>query len=281
MSQGADPDAYPAAEAGPGRTLAKLREERKLSVTDVAQRLKYGARQIEALEAEEFARLPGATFVRGMIRSYAKLLAVDAEPLLKALERRYVPGEVTVDLRAKGTPFLESSKRSTRTYLFLSLLTVLAIGGVLYEWHSGGRVWTRIVANSSPEHQTKPKPQAVAPVTARQAETKAPVVASATPVAPAPALPAAAPSPAPLQGAPGEGRIRLEVDSESWVEIRDKDGKALISQLVPAGTRRTLVGHPPLSVVIGNAAAARLTYNDKPVDLKPYVKIEVARLTLD
>jgi cytoskeleton protein RodZ len=42
-----------------------------------------------------------------------------------------------------------------------------------------------------------------------------------------------------------------------------------------------VVGPPPLFLVIGNAAAVRLTYNDKPVDLKPYVQIEVARLTLD
>jgi cytoskeleton protein RodZ len=42
-----------------------------------------------------------------------------------------------------------------------------------------------------------------------------------------------------------------------------------------------VVGQPPLSLVIGNAAAVRLKYNDNPVDLKPYVQIEVARLTLN
>lgn len=281
MSQAHEQGSSTAGEMGPGLMLAALRNERKLSVTDVAQRLKYGVRQIEALEAEEFGRLPGTTFVRGMIRGYAKLLAVDPEPLLKALEQRYVPGEVTVDLRAKGTPFLEGSKRGTGLYLSLSLLMLVAIGGVLYEWHSGGAVWTRIVAGSSAALQIEHKPPPATPPPAPQAVSEAPVVASAAPAAPA--LPAAAPPPstAPSPEPRSEGRIRLEVDSESWVEIRDKDGKALISQLVPAGTRRTLVGYPPLSVVIGNAAAARLTYNDNPVDLKPYVKIEVARLTLD
>jgi len=65
------------------------------------------------------------------------------------------------------------------------------------------------------------------------------------------------------------------------VEIRAKDGQTLMSQLNPAGTRRVVVGQPPLSLVIGNAAAVRLTYNNTSVDLKPYVQIEVARLTLD
>jgi cytoskeleton protein RodZ len=90
----------------------------------------------------------------------------------------------------------------------------------------------------------------------------------------------AAPAQQPSGGAPGEGRIRLEFDSESWVEIRDADGKTLMSQLNPAGSRRVVLGRPPLSLVIGSGTAVRLTYNDKPIDLKPYIQIEVARLTL-
>jgi cytoskeleton protein RodZ len=84
----------------------------------------------------------------------------------------------------------------------------------------------------------------------------------------------------PSGGAAGQGRIRLEFDSESWVEIRDADGKTLMSQLNPAGSRRVIVGRRPLSLVIGNGAAVRLIYNDSPIDLKPYIQIEVARLTL-
>jgi cytoskeleton protein RodZ len=267
-------------DVGPGRMLAQLRSERNLSVTDVAQRLKYGARQIEALEAEDFAKLPGTTFVRGMVRGYAKLLAVDPDPLLKALEQRYIPGEITVDLRAKRIPFPEGGKRGTRMYSWLSLLLLAATAGVLYEWHSGGAVWTKIAANPSPPRQATPKPRPPAPAPVRQAEVKAPPAPSPAPVAVE--APQPAPSTTPQQQEGGnEGRIRLEFDSESWVEIKERNGTTLISQLMPAGGRRTVVGHPPFSVVIGNAAAVRLTYNENPVDLKPYVKIEVARLTLD
>lgn len=280
MSEAAEPVVPGAGDVGPGRMLAQLRSERKLSVTDVAQRLKYGARQIEALEAEDFGKLPGTTFVRGMVRGYAKLLAVDPEPLLKALEQRYIPGEISVDLRAKRIPFPEGGKRGTRMYSWLSLLVLAATAGVLYEWHSGGAVWTRITANSSSSQQAKPKPRPTAPPPVREVEAKAPLAPFPAPVA------VEAPQPAPStppqqQEAGSEGRIRLEFDSESWVEIKEKDGKTLISQLMPAGVRRTVVGRPPFSVVIGNAAAVRLTYNENPVDLKPYVKIEVARLTLD
>ena len=73
----------------------------------------------------------------------------------------------------------------------------------------------------------------------------------------------------------------MEFGGESWVEIKDRDGQMLMSQLNPTGSKRIVAGRSPLTLVIGNAANVRLTYNDKPVDLKPYIQIEVARLTLD
>ena len=268
----------PSARAGPGRMLAQLRAERKLSTADVAQRLKYGVRQIEALEAEEFDKLPGATFVRGMVRGYAKLLDTDPQPLLDELDQRYVPGEIDLDLRDKGIPFVHSGKRGTRAYLALSLLALIVVAAILYEWRAGTPLWSRFASNTpAPQRQSKAPP--AAQPDAPRAETQIPTAAAApsSAVAETPAAPAQQPS----SGAGGEGRIRLEFDRESWVEIRDGDGKTLMSQLNPAGSRRVVVGRRPLSLVIGSGAAVRLIYNDKPVDLKPYIQIEVARLTLD
>jgi cytoskeleton protein RodZ len=273
------------AESGPGRALARLREERKLSVADVAQRLKYGARQIEALEAEEFDRLPGATFVRGMVRGYAKLLETDPEPILGALEERYVPDEISLDLRAKRVPFPQGGKRSgTRVYLVLSLLVFLVVAGVLYEWRVGAFPWVQLAHNAAPAPRPAKPPAAssAAPSVVHEAPP-APAVASAEkpPVVQAP-VPAPQPQPqVQPQAAGAEASVRLEFGGESWVEIRDAEGKMLMSQLNPTGSRRVVSGRPPHSFVIGNAANVRLTYNDKPVDLKPYIQIEVARLTLD
>lgn len=311
MSQTVEPGAPPASD-GPGRMLSQLRGERKLSIADVAQRLKYGARQIEALEAEEFDKLPGATFVRGMVRGYAKLLDTDADPVLSALELRYMPGEVSLDLRAKRIPFPEGGKRGTRVYLVLSVLVLAVVAGVLYEWRVGTFPWAGFASDAPPQQaQAKVHPvvtPAVAPAETKPAETKvaetklagtkgtetrgadtkgvetkaAGMNATETKAAATvPALAAEA-SGASSQGASGsDGRIRLEFDSESWVEIREQGGKTLMSQLNPAGSRRFVVGRPPLILVIGNAAAVRVTYNDRPIDLKPYIEIEVARLTLE
>ena len=58
----------PAAE-DPFARLARRREELGLKFEDVAQQLKFAPRQIEALEAADFAHLPTGTFARGMLRS--------------------------------------------------------------------------------------------------------------------------------------------------------------------------------------------------------------------
>ena len=278
MSETAEPVAPPV-DAGPGQMLAQLRVERKLSIADVAQRLKYGARQIEALEAEEFDKLPGATFVRGMVRGYAKLLDTDPQPVLDALDQRYVPAEIDLDLRDKGIPFAHSGKGGTRAYLSLSVLVLIVLAGVLYEWRAGAFPWVRIASDTPPPPQStaraaaKPAAQPPAQPVAQPSETiaPAPVPSAATEAAAAP----------PQQPSRSEGRIRLDFDSESWVEIKERDGRMLMSQLNSRGTRAVIIGRPPLSLVIGNAAAVRLSYNDKPVDLKPYIQVEVARLTLE
>jgi cytoskeleton protein RodZ len=272
-------------ENGPGRTLARMREERKFSVADVAQRLKYGARQIEALEAEEFDRLPGATFVRGMVRGYAKLLETDPEPILAALDQRYVPSEISLDLRAKKVPFPQGGKRhETSIYLVLSLFVLVVVAGLLYEWNAGAFPWARL-AQSTPAapkpakaHPVPPAPPRAEPAPRPAPPVAAPDKAAAPEVPVAVARPEQQPRP---QAAGGEVRVSLEFSGESWVEIKDGEGKMLMSQLNPVGSRRVVAGRSPLSLVIGNAANVRLTYNDKPVDLKPYIQIEVARLTLE
>jgi cytoskeleton protein RodZ len=277
-----------APDSGPGRALARLRAERKLSVADVAQRLKYGVRQIEALEAEEFDRLPGATFVRGIVRGYAKLLEINPEPILAALDQRYVPGEISLDLRAKRVPFQQGSKRSgNRIYLFLSLVVIVVMAGVLYEWRAGAFPWAHVASSAPPQpNHAKATP---APAEALRAEPAAPATPPAAAAGEKPVeAAAAAPSPQATPQAPahpaapgGEGKIRMEFAGESWVEIKDKDGQMLMSQLNPTGSRRVVSGRAPLSLVIGNAANVRLTYNDRTIDLKPYIQIEVARLTLE
>ena len=69
-----------------GVQLATLRQERGWTVEQVASQLNLAARQIQALEDDNYAALPGMVIVRGFIRSYSKVLRVDPAPILAAIK---------------------------------------------------------------------------------------------------------------------------------------------------------------------------------------------------
>jgi len=108
-----------------GNTLREAREQLGLSINDVANRIKFAPRQIESLEADDFVRLPEAAFVRGFVRSYARLLELDPERLLLALPSSHTQSSVKQDVRAVEIALPTVS--STRRYNVLLLAAGLAI----------------------------------------------------------------------------------------------------------------------------------------------------------
>jgi cytoskeleton protein RodZ len=251
----------------PLAALARRREEMGLTLEDVAQQLKFAPRQIEALETADFAHLPTGTFARGMLRSYARLLKLDAAPMLAALGERFGAAplpENAVVLR-EPVPFADGARRVNLPYILFSLGVLLVVGALAFEWmrDSGGAAKLAFV----PAAQTPPASQTLVSSIA------------ATPGIAAAETPAhAAPDPAP---AGGRRRIGLSFARASWVEITDRTGHRLISQLNPAGSEQVLEGVPPFDVVVGNAQHVKLTYDGQPIDLMPYVKVEVARFALE
>ena len=298
-------EAEPATErSSPGTALAAARAELKLSVADVSQQIKYGVKQIAAIESDDYAKLPGTTFVRGMIRSYAKLVQIDPEPLLADLVRRDIPAVVTVDLRTSGQePFIESGGKSNRIYVSLSVAALVAVAVVAYEWQVNPVDTGEVVTIKAKAAQGETSPAAVQAAAPLVPAPQAQIPPAPGPVDPAPPVPASVSVPEPavsgdvraaeprartavtpvraLGSVGGPKRIDLAFDQLSWVEIKQADGKVLLSQLNQPGTNRVIEGVPPFDVVIGNAAQVRLKYNDAPVDLRPYFKVDVARLKLE
>src|SRR6185503_15270809 len=106
-------------------------------LADIAQQLKFMPRQIESLEAERFESLPGPTIARGMVRTYARFLKVDPEPLLARMTGRVDAPDATPHLAARFSlpvPFSDNGRRSTLVYLALSAGVLALAGGVVYEW---------------------------------------------------------------------------------------------------------------------------------------------------
>lgn len=83
-----------------GATLRAARESQGLTVSDVAERIKFSIRQVEALEADDASHLPQGTFLRGFIRSYARYLHLDEALLLNPVPMQ----PVTVPLVEAAQP---------------------------------------------------------------------------------------------------------------------------------------------------------------------------------
>ena len=286
--RGAEPPAIAA--------LAARRAELGMSLEDVANQLKFAPRLIQTLESGDFDKLPGRTFARGMLRSYAKLLKIDPAPYLAQIgpsDAQHLVTEQAVSLRPP-IPFSEGGRHVNLVYIVLSILFLAVVVFFAFEWfheRSGaGKLAFVAPGREAPAGQdasgSAPSPVSIAATSSPQVvEEKPATFASAGPVPipeTAPRADAAAGASSASRGplAPGKGRIVMRFDKDAWVEIKARNGQTLFSQLNPGGTEKIIEGDPPFDVTIGNAPNVRVTYNDQPVDLKPHFKVDVARLTL-
>jgi len=269
----------PPREDSVGEILARARVGLGLTLEDVAQQLKFGPRQLEALEHDRFDRLPGGTFARGMVRSYARLLKLDADALLARMQGKFdTPDSSHLAARFKQpVPFSNASRRSNVIYAVLSALILVAVAGVLIEWQQERSKATRLTFIPAAKVPLEP-PRTVVAKPAQDTAAPAAAPAAAAPAAAAAEVPAAA-ARAPAARADAR-RIVLQFDEESWVEVRDATGRTLLAQLMTGGSKRVIDGKPPFALVIGNAQHVRVIYEDQPFDLKPYIRVEVARFTL-
>src|SRR6266487_7106000 len=79
-----------------GETLREARMRQRLDIADVEARTKIRAKYLRALENEEFQLLPGSTFVRSFLRTYAEYLGLDPHVLVEEYRMQYEPREEIV-----------------------------------------------------------------------------------------------------------------------------------------------------------------------------------------
>jgi len=269
-------------EASVGQILREAREAQNFTLDEVAMRLRLMRRQIEAVETDDFESLGQPVFARGFVRNYARLMGLAPEALLARMAG--APAEPPPV--SQGEPLMQRSWLTSPwlILLMLGLLVVVAVPVALYLWlNSDVR---DIQSSPAPVTESRPAPLA-APVEALAVDV--PVAAPLERAEPdsgsgemaEAAAPSAATSPAATPPAASASVVHLELGAESWVEIKDASGRMLHRQLNPAGSNVDIRGQPPFSVLIGNASQARMTYNGRPIDLKPFIAVTVARFTLE
>lgn len=280
-----------------GQTLREARETEGMSVEAVAARLRLMQRQIEAIEADDFEGLGRPVFARGFVRNYAKLLGIEPDPLLDRMEG---PKTEPAPVRRPEPPLPRSWLSSPWLIgLLVAGLAVVAAPIGLYWWLNQGEEALlhkvpltvqleplELGASAAAPDTPGPTPEAHAPAAESSADAADPLSPARTPVLAAqetPVQPARgeAPAPAAPTGSAADGVLQFDFMGDSWVEIRDASGRMLHRQLNPAGSSIEVSGRPPFRLLIGNAAQARMTYNGRPIDLKPFIDVTVARFTLE
>lgn len=288
----------PFQESSVGDTLRRTREAQGMSISEVASSLKLNVRQIEALESGRFDLLPGFAFTRGFLRNYARLLKIDAAPLLAAMQSP--SDEANVELapasNAQGNMPQVGRGRFRRSILPGVIAALGLFGIVVAGWYydiqrkkSTDDLVASLPAPAAADVPLATEPAATAPVPA--SSLPATVVETPVPVqTPAAEQGVAAQiSPQviqkdvvePVKAGSGEDHLVFEFAKDAWVEVKDKNGKIVFSQLGKAGSRQEFNGKAPLSLVVGNAHFVKLERNGTPVDLGASTKVTVARLKLE
>ena len=121
-----------------GATLRDAREAAGFSIADVAERMRLSRHHIENLEAERFELFPVSVFLRGYLTSYARLVGVEAGPLLEAYDRRgFEPPQLhsqdTARAPARGSEFTVT----VTTIIVIAVLIVLSALWWRDQWTDG------------------------------------------------------------------------------------------------------------------------------------------------
>lgn len=272
----------------PGERLAARRDELRWSIEEAASKLKLAPRQIAAIEANDFASLPGMAIVRGFIRSYAKLLNLDPAPLVEMISnepnpafdpmvlRRPLPAvsfpgrRYSSGIRHRGN----SARRMTGlAALVLIFLLALAFAGRQMGWLTELPFFSTADTESSAAVDevviTEPVPEPAAAMPASSA-------------APNPAVASAAVTPALVSNALTDtvNLLEIKLREDTWIEISNQNGVKLISRLMRAGTTEKFEVKEPVVLVIGNATGVDVRLRGQTLNLKAAARDNVAKLNI-
>jgi cytoskeleton protein RodZ len=297
-----------------GEVLQAARVAKALSLQDVSDNLRYSVKQVDALEKGEYHSLPDAMITRGFIRNYARLLGIDAEPLL-ASYRQSVASESDnlIAVRSSMRPVqLTKESQPWLKYILASILVLLFLLAWLFYVDYMPKP-SNVTADKAPEvvdeavtTVTEPLPEIALPAAQRLAEDDsvapdllaAPNAATQSATNVADVKPVGALAQTDLQplapsvtqqmvpattslAKPADKTVSMVFTAQTWVSVTDKSGKVVYEKMSHNGDKETINIAPPLNLVIGNASGTKLNFGGKDIDLAPNTKDNVARITLE
>lgn len=233
-----------------GELLRKTREEKGLSFAQVEEVTKIRSGFLQALEEEDYDRLPAPAYVKGFLRNYALYLDLDPQEVLSLYEQPEAPAEAT------SIPMMldEPLEPLTLRRVWPVGLALVVIVAVVASWWGYQRYYG-----------TTPFARATATATATATPT-ATTAPPATPTPPTPTVPPATATPSPTRTAirtatPTAVRLELSVeivDRRSWLLV-EADGERVFAGILEPGARDTWTARERIVLRAGDAAAVRVT----------------------
>jgi cytoskeletal protein RodZ len=266
-----------------GDTLRRERLRRNLELSKIAGELKISTRFLEAMEADDLAKLPGGVFTKSFVRQYAVFLGLDADELLAEVGRIIDPkpevpqGPTPHKPEVKGIEVekLEENWQSVhhRSNPVPSWVRAGVLLVALMVVCSGVYYWTEQRSHRVLAHETAaPPPIPVTQSSPAMSQAPAPSVAAA-PVSESPtsepaAKPAVAESTPVVQPTPPNPnatvRVGITADEQVWVRA-DVNGKMQFATTLQPHETRNIDADGEVVLRLGNAGGATITLNGKPV----------------
>ncbi len=233
-----------------GETLSRARRSRGLSIADVSADTRIRSSLIGAIEADEFDPCGGTVYARGHIRSIARVVGVDPEPLIAEFDEVYHVERPSVAVSADAQPtdpeLVARSERHRPNWnvaigLALVAICALALAGlVTNQGHGKGANGGQTDLASQHHHPN----------------------ANRSPAAPPPSTVAQLPT----QRASMLIRV---LSGQTWLSIKTRSGGVLFEGLLPAGQHKMFTNKHGLSFIIGNAPAVDVVVNGHDIGSPP------------
>jgi len=323
-----------AGEQSASDMLRNARERLGLSQKDVADQLFLTTTFIGYIDAGEFDKILKPAFIKGYLRSYARVVHLSGDEVVACYQRGLDEAEDAIEIRdvteeSLGPSNFTGPVLKTGMAGLVGLLVVVAVvwwvvaGGSDTPGNDAGPV---VTARSQSESASTDVPDTAFTVAEEaSAESSSGMVEPATaadegagtattmdemsrqeetgPAGGAGSQEEATAGDAAEQAADeknveiqrvsdnginritvdagGDDEVRLSFSDECWVEITDGDGATVYGDLNRKGDLLTVNGIAPFEVLLGRATSVKLYFNDKAVDLGPYVTSDkTARVSL-
>ena len=232
---------------GIGETLVAARRQQGVALSDAAAETRVRESYLAALEAEDFAALGGDVYVKGFLRSYARFLRLDPEPLIAAYRNEYERHHVDEASPLAHQPVAPLNPERSPVLLIGAGVAVIVVAVLALIGLMGGN-------DEDPEDPglVAPEPVETVPPSDLPSEegTLPPTEPASEP-----------PTDGPTEVLAADGvKLRLALDGPSWMRVT-VDGQVQLEGEQAEGERLTFEGTESVHIRIGDASAVRVRVN--------------------